>query len=113
MAKYLIDANLPYYFRLWNSPDFVHVKDIDDSLSDEQIWEYARQNDLIIISKDADFSLKVLIKGPPPKVIHLKFGNLKMSAFYDVIVEIWDEIENELEDHSLINVYLDRIESIK
>ena len=113
MAKYLIDANLPYYFGLWNSPDFVHIKDIDDSLSDEQIWDYARQNDLIIISKDADFSLKVLIKGPPPKVIHLKFGNLKMSAFHDVIVKIWDQVENKLEDHSLINVYIDRIESIK
>ncbi len=35
MAKYLIDANLPYYFGLWNNKEFIHVKDIDDSLSDE------------------------------------------------------------------------------
>jgi len=46
VAKYLIDANLPYYFGLWNTPDFTHVRDIDDTLSDEQIWVYARQNDL-------------------------------------------------------------------
>ena len=25
-----------------------------------------------------------------------------MSAFHDVIVKIWDEVENKLEDHSLI-----------
>jgi hypothetical protein len=23
MAKYLIDANLPYYFGLWNNPDYI------------------------------------------------------------------------------------------
>jgi predicted nuclease of predicted toxin-antitoxin system len=113
MAKYLIDANLPYYFALWNNEGFIHFKDIDDSLSDEQIWDFANQNNLIIISKDADFSLKVLIKGSPPKVIHLKFGNLKMSAFHDVISKNWSEIESRIEDNCLVNVYFDKIESIK
>ena len=113
MAKYLIDANLPYYFGLRNNLDFIHVKDIDDSLSDEQIWDYAKQNDLIIVTKDADFSLNVLIKGPPPKVIHIKFGNLKMSAFHDTLSKRWNAIEDKIEEHNLINVYIDRIESIK
>lgn len=113
MAKYLIDANLPCYFGLWNNPDYLHVKDLDDSWSDEKIWDYARQHDLIIVTKDADFSLKVLYKGTPPKVIHLKFGNLKMRDFYEIISNIWADIEKSIEDSSLINVYLDRIESIK
>ena len=73
MAKYLIDANLPYYFGLWNNPAFMHVSDLNDSWSDDLIWNYAHENDLIIITKDADFSVKVLCLGPPPKVIHLKF----------------------------------------
>lgn len=113
MAKYLIDANLPYYFGLWNNPDYVHVKDLDDSWSDDIIWDYAKQHNLVIITKDADFSLKVLYKGSPPKVVHLKFGNLKIRNFHGIIAKIWDVIENNLEDHSLINVYFDRIESIK
>ncbi len=113
MAKYLIDANLPYYFGLWNNPDYLHVKDLDDSWSDEKIWDYARQHDLIIVTKDADFSLKVLYKATPPKVIHLKFGNLKMRDFYGIISNIWDDIEKSIDDNSLINVYHDRIESIK
>jgi hypothetical protein len=41
VAKYLVDANLPYYFRLWNNPDFIHVKDIDDSFI-LKIWEWLR-----------------------------------------------------------------------
>ena len=113
MAKYLIDANLPYYFGLWNNPDYIHIKDLDDSWSDDIIWDYAKQHDLVIITKDADFSLKVLYKGTPPKVIHLKFGNLKIHDFHVMISKVWDVIEKNLEDHSLINVYLDRIESIK
>ena len=43
---YLIDANLPYYFDLWNSPRFIHVNDLNDTWTDEEIWDYARQNNL-------------------------------------------------------------------
>jgi len=35
MPKYLIDVNLPYYFSLWDSPDFTHQKDIDDEWTDD------------------------------------------------------------------------------
>jgi len=113
MAKYLIDANLPYYFGLWNNPTFIHLRDIDDSWSDDQIWNYAKFNDLIIITKDADFSIKVLNKGIPPKVIHLKFGNLKMKDFHGIITRNWADIEKAIEESSLINVYSDRIECLK
>lgn len=113
MARYLIDANLPYFFSLWNSSDYIHLKDLNDSWKDNQIWEYAKNNDLIIISKDADFSLKVLYKGAPPKVIHLKFGNLRMKDFHALITKVWPDIEKLVVDYSLVNVYLDRLESIK
>ena len=113
MARFLIDANLPYYFGLWNNSDFIHVKDLNDSWTDEVIWKYALDNNLTIITKDADFSVKVLYKGAPPKVIHLKFGNLRIKELHTLISKIWADIELLLIDNSLINVYLDRIESIK
>ena len=40
MAKYLVDANLPYYFSLWNNDDFVHVNDLAFLQTDSQIWDY-------------------------------------------------------------------------
>ena len=67
MAKYLIDVNLPYYFSLWKGKDFVHQRDINDEWDDEQIWNYAKENNLIIISKDSDFSNKILLHTPPPR----------------------------------------------
>lgn len=82
MAKYLIDTNLPYLFSLWKSSDFLHVFDIDDEFSDEEIWNYAKDNSLTIITKDADFSNKIIFKTPPPKVIHLKkHENERVSQF--------------------------------
>ena len=113
MAKYLLDANLPYYFILWNNDDYIHVRDLDDSWSDDTIWQYALENKLIIVTKDADFSTKVLAKGAPPKVIHFKFGNLRMRDFHKLLIKIWAEIETAIADNNLINIYFDRIEIIK
>lgn len=112
MAKYLIDANLPYYFSLWNNTDFLHVKDLDDSWSDDQIWEFAKREQMIIITKDADFSLKVLYKGTPPKVIHFKTGNMKIKDFHIIVSKVWELVDNSINENSLINVYSDRIELI-
>ncbi len=55
MTRYIVDANLPYFFSLWNSESFIHVFDINDSMTDNEILNYARDNDLTIITKDADF----------------------------------------------------------
>ena len=111
--KYLIDVNLPYYFGLWNNADFIHVKDLDDSMTDDSIWQYARDNKLIILTKDADFSTIVLFKGTPPKVVHFKFGNLRIKEFHTLITNIWLDIDTLIADNNLLNIYLDRIEIIK
>ena len=113
MVKYIVDANLPYYLALWHSPEYVHVFDIGDTMSDEEIWHYAHINNLIIITKDVDFSLKVFTLGVPPKVIHIKFGNMKIKAFFNVMNLLWPDIENKIRECELVNVYKDKIETIK
>jgi predicted nuclease of predicted toxin-antitoxin system len=110
---FLIDANLPYNFDLWNNPRFVHVNDLNDTWTDEEIWEYAKKNDLIIISKDTDFSNKIIIKSPPPKVIHLRVGNLKIKDFHKFLHDIWPTLEKKIKKFKLIRVYKDKIEGIK
>lgn len=113
MLKYLIDVNLPYRFSLWNSADFIHQKNIDDEWTDEQIWEYAKENNLTIITKDADFSNRIIFHEPPPKVIHIRFGNMKMREFYTTLTAIWKDIIDLSETHKLVNVFRDRIEAIE
>ena len=109
---FLIDVNLPYYFSLWNSDEFIHVKDLNDEWSDEQIWEYALQNHLTIISKDSDFSNKIILKQPPPKVIHIRLGNMKMKQFFEKINMLWSDILLLNQSHKLANVFSNRIEGV-
>jgi predicted nuclease of predicted toxin-antitoxin system len=44
MLKFLIDANLPLYLSVWNSPEFIHQNTIDNKWKDSQIWQYAMDN---------------------------------------------------------------------
>ncbi len=62
MLKFLIDVNLPYYFSLWNNEKCVHLKDINQDWSDEEVWKYAAKNNLTIITKDSDFSKRIILK---------------------------------------------------
>lgn len=113
MAFFLIDVNLPYYFSLWNNVNFLHQSDIGDDWTDEQIWHYARENNLTIITKDSDFSNKIMLHEPPPKVIHIRFGNMKMREFFDIISKVWDDILILNKDYKLVNVFKDRIEALQ
>lgn len=112
MAKYLIDANLPYRFSIWSGREYVHVYDIDDALPDSKIWEYAREKDLTIITKDTDFSDRIILGNPPPRVLHIKVGNLKMKPFYDLMVKVWPEVCRLSEQFKLVRVYVERLEGI-
>lgn len=113
MAKYLIDVNLPYRFSLWHSEDYIHQKDIDDGWTDSQIWHYAETNKLTSITKDSDFSNRILFKNPPPRVIHIKIGNSTIKDLFDTLTPIWDEVLKMSETHRLVNVFRDRIEGIE
>lgn len=112
MVEYLIDVNLPKMFEFWAAENFLHVFDLDDEWSDSKIWEYAKSNGLTIITKDADFSNRIISSEPPPKVIHFRTGNMKMAEFHDFIKTHWQTILESAKNHKLVNVYRDKIISI-
>ena len=113
MKKYLIDANLPYYFGLWNAPEYIHLTDLNDAWTDEQIWEYAQDNSLTIISKDADFSDWMMLTQPPPRVIHLRLGNRSIKELRNTLVHSWTSICAISNTHKLVNVFPTHIEGIE
>jgi predicted nuclease of predicted toxin-antitoxin system len=112
VKKYLIDVNLPRYFSLWASDEYEHVVNINDELKDSEIWLYAKQHNLTIVSKDADFSELALLNEPPPRVIHIKFGNMKMREFHQALSKVWADVCLLSEDYKLVRVYQDRIEGL-
>lgn len=113
MPVYLIDVNLPYYFSLWKTDEFVYVKDIDDELTDSEIWNYALEKNLIIVTKDTDFFDRVMVSKRHPKVIHVCFGNMLMKDFSLAMEKIWLQITSLNNQFEVIKLYKDKILIIK
>lgn len=110
--KYLIDVNLPYLFSIWNKNEYVHQKDIDDEWGDDLIWNYTKKNNLTIISKDADFSNRILMEDPPLRIIHIRLGNMRIKELLQILNTNWDEVIKLSEGNKLVNVFRDRLEGI-
>ena len=43
--------------------------------SDNAVWQYAKENGYMLVSKDSDFYDKSVLFGYPPKVIWIRRGN--------------------------------------
>jgi predicted nuclease of predicted toxin-antitoxin system len=113
MNGFLLDENLPFKIQFVPSLPIIHVSALGKSLSDIEIWQYAKEKNLVIITKDVDFSDRLMLDSNPPKVVHLRFGNMRKREFHQFLAHIWPQIEELIVDHKLVNVYLDQIEAFR
>ncbi len=75
-------------------PNSLHVRDIEmQSTIDPIVWDYAKDNDLTIVSKDSDMHDLSLVFGNPPKVIWLRLGNCSTSQVENLLRRDFDAIE--------------------
>lgn len=112
MLRFLIDENLPSRFAPWQGEAFEHVLTVGPGWSDDEVWAYAKAKGLVIVTKDADFSDRLMLDGPPPKVVHLRVGNLRLKALRAFISTVWPSVVASLESASLVDVFSDRIETV-
>ena len=87
--KLLLDQNLsPRLLRALESlyPGSSHVRLIGlRDAGDDLVWDYARDHDFIIVSKDSDFHQRSLLIGFPPKVIWIRLGNAATSEIEQLL----------------------------
>ncbi|OUC14942.1 MAG: hypothetical protein B0A82_09470 [Alkalinema sp. CACIAM 70d] len=86
-------------------PNSLHVRDIGmQSTIDPIVWDYAKDNDLMIVSKDSDMHDLSLVRGNPPKVIWIRLGNCSTSQVENLLRRSFDAIQlfYEAEDLSLL-----------
>jgi len=87
--KLLFDENLsPKLPRLLETlfPGSAHVRECGlKGFPDEDVWEYARANGFIILSKDSDFQQRSLLYGHPPKIVWLRIGNCTRHQIVQLI----------------------------
>jgi predicted nuclease of predicted toxin-antitoxin system len=88
-VKLLVDQNLSSRLVLLLRdayPGSLHVRDCGlKTATDLEIWEYAKQNGLTIVSKDSDFRNRSLLLGSPPKVIWLRTENCS-TAYAEFVI---------------------------
>ncbi|MBV9788774.1 MAG: DUF5615 family PIN-like protein [Chloroflexi bacterium] len=82
--KLLFDQNLSHRLVALLAdvyPNSVHVREIGlNAASDTIIWDYAKRNGYMIVSKDSDFHQRSFVLGYPPKVIWIRRGNCSTKA---------------------------------
>lgn len=94
--KLLLDENLsdrivPRIIDLY--PESEHVKTLVLTNTDDGIiWEYAKEHNFLIVSKDSDFHQRSLLYGHPPKFIYLRIGNSPTSKIIQILRDKFDII---------------------
>ena len=57
-------------------PGSEHVQSVGlGEAADASVWEFARNNAFVIVTKDVDFSDRSALAGHPPKIIWIRLGN--------------------------------------
>ena len=113
MRGYLFDENLPQVPSLPTSFPVTHALALGPRPTDSELWNHAHQKDLAIVTKDADFSQRVVLTAPPPRVVHLRVRNMRRRELAIWLARTWPQIEALVASHRLVNVYRDRIEAIR
>jgi len=118
MAKYIIDTQLPprlAKFLVKQGYDAIHTTFYKNGhlLKDAEIRKIALKENRVIITKDIDFFDSYLVKGYPPAVLLLKFGNIINSRLLNLFDKNFEFINEKFEtnielisfSHNLISEY--------
>jgi predicted nuclease of predicted toxin-antitoxin system len=94
----LLDANLSWrsvailktYF-----DDCCHVDDTALSVpaKDTEIWDYARERGMLIVTNDEDFLHLSTIRGFPPKILLLRMGNQSRKFIEQTLIKVREQIK--------------------
>ena len=114
MKGFLVDENVPARLTFEISlPVISSSLALGRGAGDSELWAFARERGLVIITKDADFSDRILVSAPPPWIVHLRFGNVRRRNYQTFLAQAWPRIRGLLPEHKMIAVYLERIEAVR
>lgn len=68
-------------------PGSIHLRHCNlKGAADDEVWEYARDNGFIVVSKDSDFYQRILLYGAPPKLVWLRIGNCSRDDVIKLLI---------------------------
>ena len=97
----LVDNQLPLALARYlaaNGWECLHVQDVGlASADDSAIWQYAKDRNLVIISKDEDFqALANRQRSIPPQVVWVRLGNCRKAALLEAFAKILPALHDKL-----------------
>jgi predicted nuclease of predicted toxin-antitoxin system len=72
-----------------------------DQTPDSEVWEYARKENFLIVTKDVDFSDLCLLRGFPPKIIWIRRGNCKTADIEAILRNHYADIQALNKDETI------------
>lgn len=106
--KLLLDENLSRRLVPFLQHDFPDTSQVVllgmQSASDKEVWQKAKDDGYVIVSRDADFQELSLVWGQPPQVIRLKIPNQTRAAALKILLESKESIANALLVQGLASV---------
>jgi len=96
-VKLLFDQNLSHKLlaRLANLyPDSNQVRDLGlKEASDGEIWDYARHEGYVLVTKDEDFHVRSVLEGQPSKILWIRSGNCSTDLVETLLRKNFDAID--------------------
>ena len=59
---------------------------------DAAIWDFAREQGYVIVSKDGDFHQMSFLRGAPPKVVWVRLGNCSTGEIRELLLSSADRL---------------------
>lgn len=110
--KLLLDANVSWRLATRLKACFeecLHVDYIGLIIppTDTEIWNFALNNDFIIVTNDEDFLDFANIKGFPPKVILLKTGNQSNGYIEALLIKHKADVQSlyQSDDYGILELF--------
>jgi len=72
-----------------------------DQADDRILWEYAKEGEFMVITRDADFNELSILRGYPPKVIWVRRGNCSTSQIEEILRVHLEDIQAFIENSDL------------
>ena len=98
---FLVDNQLPQAlgrFFIQHGYEARHVLDLNmDEADDRTIWEYATQNDCVIVTKDEDFLGLSVQYGGENQVVWVRLGNCRKQTLLDAFEAALPKLVGALE----------------
>lgn len=115
LYSFLIDENLSPHLKHALMPHTaIHTRDLGESLTDSWLWEHATVQQLVVLTKDADFVDRMQVsqvERSPRAVIQLHCGNLRAGPMRQFLEAHLEDVVELLDRYRLIHLYPDHIEA--